>query len=188
MTTVVLSPTGDTYIDGNNATTNYGTATTMYINNYSPNPADQSLIKFDLSTLAGKSIVSATLGIYIDAGGANTCTLYRVLRAWTETGATYNKYDGTNNWGTAGCKNTSTDRSNTSLGSLVLSAGAGAYTCALDAAEFALLVASNNGFIIVPGGSADTNRQISTRENGTPANRPTLTVSYTDSGNRVLWI
>lgn len=73
-----------------------------------------ALIAFDLSSLAG-TVVTATLTFTAphDNGGSlnaadRTITVFRSRRAWT-TAATWNKYDGTNDWTTPGGENGSPD-------------------------------------------------------------------------------
>ena len=60
----------------------------------------------DLSTIpAGATINSATLYLYhviLQGDNPHDIALHGVIRAWTESGSTWNTYDGTNNWGTAG--------------------------------------------------------------------------------------
>ena len=72
------------------------------------------LIAFDLSSLAG-TVTGATLTFAQphDTGGSfvaldRTIRVFRCKRAWT-TGATWQKYDGTNNWTTAGGINSTND-------------------------------------------------------------------------------
>ena len=72
------------------------------------------LLRYGLSGLpAGSTINSTTLTFYPGDGvlpGGSTFNLYRITQeAWTEAGATWNKYDGTNNWTTAGGDYTVTD-------------------------------------------------------------------------------
>ena len=69
------------------------------------------LLKFGgLSNLSGKTVTGATLTIHAQSGAhPETITLKRCLRNWT-TGATWNKYDGTNSWTTGGGVSDSNDR------------------------------------------------------------------------------
>lgn len=73
-----------------------------------------ALISFDLSSLAG-TVTSVTLTFdqpHDNGGSVNaddrTINVFRCRRPWT-TGATWAKYDGTNNWGAAGGTNSVTD-------------------------------------------------------------------------------
>jgi hypothetical protein len=124
LTITGTTDTQDTDIDVTNATTNYGTQTALSAGE-SIVPFDgvrkRILIKFSLAAIpAGSVINSAVLSLYIDsdlASNARDINVYRLLRAWTEAGATWNKYDGTNDWGTAGAGNTSNDREAANIGS-----------------------------------------------------------------------
>ena len=88
--------------------TNYGTETSFWVFAYgSNNNVQRPIIKFDCTAIpAGAVIVSATLSLYtktITGSAGRTYWAYKLTQAnWTETGATWNKYDGTNTWTTAG--------------------------------------------------------------------------------------
>ena len=113
----------DTFISDLNPTTNYGTSSRIEIGE-----ADgvtsvlRGLIKFDLTSIPASAVVlSATLSLWTEADySINTRTLraYRVLRNWVESQATWNIFATSNNWGTAGCANTSSDREATDIGSV----------------------------------------------------------------------
>jgi len=118
----------DAEMQSSNPTTNYGTETTLQVGEYKSAVGDyyRSLLKFDLTSLAGKTVGTATL--FLKDTGANysdnerTMRAYRVLRAWTEAGVTWNTYNGSNAWGTAGCANTSSDREATDIGTITMPA------------------------------------------------------------------
>jgi len=121
MTTTIIQPDAaagkDTHILNVVPAVNYGGATGFYLGDSSTaeNQAYRFLIQVDVSSIpAGEVIDDAVLGLYNNDGGksadqpvSNTVNLRRILRPWTEDGATWNKYDGTNLWGTAGCGSTS---------------------------------------------------------------------------------
>lgn len=93
----------DAYIDGGATTTNFGTATTLGIGRFTS--VTRALLQFDLSSIpAGATITQASLTLVTDNyGGTMTGTISRVTQnAWTEAGATWNKYDGTTDWTVAG--------------------------------------------------------------------------------------
>ena len=94
---------------------NYGTAI-----NISTNPRTsyrrRAILKFDLTSQigAGSTVNSATLSLYYYAYTGNpvgrTIWAYRLTQtAWTELGATWTKYDGTNSWAAAGGDYTTTN-------------------------------------------------------------------------------
>lgn len=126
MTTVTLSPTeGGQCIRQNEPNT--VRADIMQVGEEQGNtPLSRGLVTFDLSSIPGGStITTATLKLYDDGANLSTNTrtmrVYRLLRNWT-TSATWNKYDGTNNWGTAGASNTATDRESSDIGSVSMPA------------------------------------------------------------------
>ena len=136
-----------------------------------------SLLKFDLSLLPATPLPTlVVLSIYCSVyASALVPNVYRVFRVWVEDQATWNVYSTGNNWGTAGCKNTTTDRSSTSMGSATIAAGWVNFTLGLT--EFASLRASNNGMIIMDAsGTAGTNLFYA-RDAADPANAPKLTVT-----------
>lgn len=116
----------DSWISSDLSTTNFGTSTNLQIRSDSPSPDEFTsiFIQFDLTTIpAGSIINTATLSMF--QYGTNYFTGFpmyarRVRRDWTETGITHVKYDGTNNWGTAGCLNTTTDVDSVNSASLTI--------------------------------------------------------------------
>ncbi len=105
----------DSTMFSNNATTNYGSAVNIHIGESNAAASIlRPLIRFDdLANIPTNTII-AVVNIYLVVNGdlatnAGTIDVYRCLRNWTETGVTWNTYDGSNAWGTAGCGNTSTD-------------------------------------------------------------------------------
>jgi len=102
----------DAYIWEKSPDTNYGSDTYLELGGKF-GKAQRSIIRFDLSSLpAGSTVTSAKLYLYFYAatGSPNfNIGAHRVNHGapnyetgWTEAGVTWNKYDGTNNWGTAG--------------------------------------------------------------------------------------
>lgn len=104
------SRTGDdTVIQGDNPTTNYGTAATVAVGerNDASGATRRTLIKPDgLTNIpSGATITKAALMLTVAgdyASNANTYYMCQLLRNWTEAGATWNTYDGTTPWTTAG--------------------------------------------------------------------------------------
>ncbi len=84
--------------------TNYGTATELIICGESSN-LSRALLYFDVSTLSTPS--AEYLGLYFTTLGTSVAgRTYKICRltqaSWTEAGATWLKYDGTNVWTLAG--------------------------------------------------------------------------------------
>ena len=106
----------DTIMLSDGPTYNYGTHSIVSIGERIDTASvRRALVAFDLSTVPA-SFTSATLSLYCTldlSTEARTYRIYRQKRAWVEgtrasvvdnppTGATWNRYDTTNNWATAG--------------------------------------------------------------------------------------
>lgn len=99
----------DTNIRQEGATNNYGTDTFLTFGRYDPGQTHNALLNFTLASGTG-TVTGVSINLYrLDALGwssnANSATFdaHEITQtAWTETGATWNKYDGTNNWSSAG--------------------------------------------------------------------------------------
>jgi hypothetical protein len=92
----------DLYIAANYADTNYGAETTILIGN--PDGAYRALFKWTLP--AGSSSITA-IKLYIKGLSSGTTRpnieVHELTRTtWTESGATWNTYDGANSWTSAG--------------------------------------------------------------------------------------
>jgi hypothetical protein len=188
-TVIVQPPILDTTIVQNAPDdTTYGTEDILWLNGYTATYVIGLLLKFTLSSVPSiNNILSATVSVYCSTYADNIhIDCYRVLRAWDET-ATWNKYSGANSWGTAGCNNTSTDRSSTSMGDTHLT-GTGWLDYPLNLTEFGLLLASNNG-IMLRGSDTGNDSQFYAREYATDTTlRPKLTVVYRDIANPVAYL
>lgn len=109
-----LSPSADTYINQQATTTNYGTATVLFIGEKFDSSASfgrVALFAFDISTLTGASVISARLKLYRDEAAPTTAlsttnrlVARRVKRAFVASEATWNIYSTGNNWATAGAR------------------------------------------------------------------------------------
>jgi hypothetical protein len=86
--TEILTTTADAYVSSGAATTNYGTAPKLAVDN---NPVENAYLKFDLSALAGKTIVSAKLQLRATTSGSVGTQNVRLVTddTWTESGLTY---------------------------------------------------------------------------------------------------
>ncbi len=114
--TITLQPgrtTGrDTYLSSEQSDANYGADADLRIDPEGPPGGDRrSLLRFDLSGLApGASVESAQLELYLhqNTGDPATVEVHRMVRDWVEgtgtanSGATWQEYDGLNNWTTPG--------------------------------------------------------------------------------------
>lgn len=185
------SSTGiDTYVNEDDATTNFGNGTNFSVDG-SPSLRRNGLLKFDLSAFAGKTILSATLTLYCTSGTPNpgTFKFHRILAAaaFTETGATWDLRNGVNKWpGDAagdggidgGCSVAGTDYSATVMGTLPTAGEplGTPLTVSFDITEFTAMIAANYGILML----AEHSNAVGFRscEYGTAAQRPKLSVTY----------
>lgn len=189
MAEVTLTPSADSIIYSSAATNNYGTNANLQVgeNNSSVSVA-RSLIKFDVSSLAGITITSAKLRLYntgVDTtDNARTMYVNRMVRAWTELGVTWNKYDGTNNWTTAGGMTNASDVELSPIGSVSVTnpPTAGWTEITLTASAIQEWIDggyTNNGFGISMGTETNDMQEFHSREN---TNQPQLVITYPDVG------
>lgn len=117
----------DSYINANEATTNYGTNATLYVGDavYSPN-LTRSLIRFDVSGISSTATISSavmslwySVNVSDEAFQNRLLRCFRLLTNWTESGVTWNTYNGANNWASAGGFD-ATDCEQTDIGSQTL--------------------------------------------------------------------
>lgn len=137
--TVTLQPTGgaqkDTYISGLNTTTNYASGTRFNTGREGTNNEARSLIQFTgVNTIpAGSTCTSAELTLWLHfadtAGLGRSHSIFELdssVAGWTESGATWLTYDGTNNWATSGLGE-GTDYNSTAIGTANAPAASLAY-------------------------------------------------------------
>ena len=182
----------DTYGKISAPTSNFGGATNWWVGerNDQANSTQRGLLKFDLSGIpSGSTVNSATLTlrlIFDASSNTRTYRVFRVLRAWVEAEATWNIYSTGNNWGTAMCANTSTDREATNIGSVSFTS-----TESIPSTKDFTLTASdieemldggiftNNGFLIKADTESDDSYRFDSSDNGTEAQNPKLVIDYT---------
>jgi hypothetical protein len=201
MSTYSQNPSADTKMRSNVPTTNDGTLNTLGVGeNNASAQIIRSLVQFDLSSIASNATInSATLSVFEQGTDLTDNTrsfdVFRTLRAWTETGATWNTYDGTNNWTTAGCGGAGTDYNSTSLGSVSLpnppAAEGTQYDVTLNTALIKELIdgtMTNNGFILKMQTETNDLHNLYSREaSGAQAGyKPVLTIDYTIPGGAIV--
>ena len=150
----------------------------------------RSAMVFDLSSIpAGSTVSTAVLTMTLSAAGSFRSSNNRIMRAYRlrrgfTSGMTWNKYDGTNLWSTAGASNTTTDREATDVGSLTTDT-----TWLIDTAHNFNLTASavedwingdftNNGILLQMDTESSDRYHWYNRGAVTEADRPTLVVTY----------
>jgi hypothetical protein len=183
--------TADTYIDSNGPSSSFPTAIMIYVGK-GPTGTVRGLLKFDLSSIPPSSTIdSGTLYVTIrsdNASLASTVCVYRQKKTWT-SGATWNKYDGVNNWTSAGGFDAS-DCEQTEMGSITLTA-----TETLNVTKAIPLSASyiqgwvngsfdNNGILLKTTTEA-TQDQYSywAYDSGSISYYPTIAVNYSGAGS-----
>lgn len=177
----------DTRLREGSPTTNYGSDVNIEVVKYGVGDHTHALLRFDgLSNIPSNAVVSsATLYIYQNAQFDNTHSidLRRMLQAWTEAGATWNTYNGTNSWNTAGALGAATDRvaaveSTTSIGTALQYYGLDCTSLVQDIVDGTIV--SDEGFHLERNGTGNDGKfKTFTASNGTDGQRPELVVVYT---------
>ncbi len=175
-----LTAAADTYIDSLSAGGNFGTETTIRLNNQSAGQPQgrlhlQGLLRFDLSVIpTTATILSAKLDFVQDNDRSVTFGIREATGSWGETDATWN--------------NSSTLFGSTSYGSATTgtTAGAAVPTITLNASGLSKVQSwvsnpsGNHGFGIIANEMGNTTAYLAlrSREYATEAHRPRLTVEY----------
>lgn len=189
---LTLSASGDTMILDTNPTTNFSSQNEFFVGEYNGGAQiGRALIKFDLSGLSGETITSATLKLYDwgsnFADNTRDLRVYRVKRTVVITEATWNVYSSGNNWGTAGCADTTNDREATDIGSLSIDATETLdeeYAITLDTTAIQEMVDgdfTNNGFLLKMDTETNDMHDIQSNESARTAARPVLVIEYSSS-------
>lgn len=86
--TVQITPIADTYADSANPSTNYGNAAILYSDG---SPIKIAFLKFDLTSLANKTISAATLNLNVNNATVSTENVKSITdSSWSENTLTYN--------------------------------------------------------------------------------------------------
>jgi hypothetical protein len=191
----------DTFINSVAPTTNYATYDPGYIGNETGGSdwTCRMLIKFDLSSIPSYAVPTSGSLTFTAAADLSQNTrwyrMYRTLRAWTEAGATWNKYDGTNNWTTAGCGSNGNDADFTNEWSSVSVPDTGVTTIvftlsATGLSELAKMINGtyqNNGWIIKADDEVNDAWRVYTSSYATSGSRPILVIEYVAGGKMMIW-
>jgi hypothetical protein len=95
----------DCYISEANPDTNYGTSSSMELQEYNTGTKENLLLKFNHSWISSSNIVDANLWLYRSTGSTSSpayVNVRRLTQSWTEDGANWTMYDGSNDWATDG--------------------------------------------------------------------------------------
>ena len=83
----------DSWINGNQSSTNFGEGTALSVHNYGPK---QALIRFESSAIAGKTVSQATLRVYLRTiGAAGQLSVFPILLPWSEEDVTWSRQPAT---------------------------------------------------------------------------------------------
>jgi len=173
--------TTDSYIIGNQATTNFGASRELELDG---NPDKAALIRWELSGIpAGSTILSASIRLYVVDNSTDTFEIYALNRAFSEGQVNYQRAAVGQNWSGLGATGAA-DRGSTVLG-VVTAPSTGYNTIDLNAAGVAVLQswlnnpASNFGFIFQDYADASTNGlDFASSEATNTSTRPRLTITY----------
>ena len=189
----------DTFLHGYSdlQNTNYATDALLQIgelNNTTASPC-RTLIKFDLSSLVGANIISATLSLFVSedyADNARTFRAFRMKRAWVESQATWNIYSTGNNWSTAGGFH-SDDCEQTDIGTCDFTDSEAANTektftlTAAKVREWIDGTFTNNGLLIKADTELNEGYLMHSSSSATAGYRPKLVIEYFRGGQFIRW-
>jgi hypothetical protein len=180
-TTVTLAPSADTDIDSSKPTSNFGSATQIWV---SSQRIARTLARFDLTGIpAGRQVLSAKLRLYLAAMTPDEATknlaleVHAMTQSWTETGATWINAAAGTPWtpSPGGSYRSSADAA------LVLPKEAEdgqslEFELAALAQEWVDAPSANAGLIVINTTSASDLLKFSSKE--ASSNRPQLVVTY----------
>ncbi len=180
-----VEPDDDLNIYQQSPDTNYGDGTDLNVRKTQANQILRTLLRFTLPNGSGKiTKVAVWLKSKTDLSDNSSMNIYPMIQTgWTEVGATWNKYDETNNWATAGM-GAGTDYTDTTIKGFTPNA-AGEWT------EIDILGGDSTNPLTLNWGSivdvmirghetsvnVDTGKIFYSKENDA-ANRPYLEVTY----------
>lgn len=148
MSQTIVYPDQDSDIMQGAPTSNYSTQTALALAyDAAEEQSKAALLRFAMPESLS-SIISATLSVYAYQEDDCAASIYYVKRNWVNAQVTWNEYSTGNGWQTAGCRGAN-DKSSVSMGSLSMTS-VGWFTASLNMTEFASMVSSGYGLIIVP--------------------------------------
>lgn len=189
MATYTTAPQYDSLLDEAAATTAVPTATTATIGRVTGGWRKRLGMRFDLRSLSAPVITAATLTLVnTGSGGVFVSGLYYARRLtqtnWNPTLATWETYDGGNVWDIDGGDYTLTSQNSCTIASATANlVFTGLATLAQDA------TANRSGYLdlLIMANEIQTESVIvCTKDHGTSANRPSLAITYTIAGGRLL--
>lgn len=186
----------DTQLSSSSPTTNYGTGQTSNIGSLGGGVAQRMLLKFNVSSLIGKTITSAKLYLTpnaIDTPGTLDAYNIKVANSWTEAGATWNHaVEDTVEWagGNNGCGVSGTDHDTNKLFNSIGSWVAGTTKeIVLDTVRVTEWLSGNYGFVIKSNDEVNWNIvQMASSDHPTEAYRPVLVIEYGEGGTTTITV
>ena len=198
MASIDLAMLNDTYLRASSPTTNYNTVTALGVGEYTgaDNWILRAIVQPDFGSIpAGVTITAAMLKMTPIADYSNyarTMYAHRVLRDTVFNQCTWNIWKTSNNWGTAGCSDSTNDYDGAVvLGSATQPASptlnsALSFTMSLDATEMQKFydgTYTNNGIVLFVDTQLDDGIAYASTNHATSSYRPILTIDYTEAGN-----
>jgi hypothetical protein len=190
--TITASATDDFYVDGAYPDTAMGQHATykdrLQVHQGTGSNPHRPVLKIDYSAIPNGAIIgNATLSLYpYQNGGAQSPAHTYWCNRCTETGitdfGTWNDYDGTNPWASAGGDFTTTDR----VSALVTSAGTRIEWYPTEIVRYGYENTSKIGYFLIHDGDESGGGQYMNYRSGnyaTASERPTLTITYTTEPN-----
>lgn len=177
----------DAMIRADASATNHGSAVDLQVDG---EPDAGVLLAWNLSSIPlGSTVSSATIELDVTnvTTVGSTYYIYRSLRGWVESEATWTSFASGQNWQSPGAEGVS-DRGTQVLGQLQ-PLSTGNYQVSLNAAGVNVLQSwvdnpqSNNGLILSNYDGATDSFVFSSKEAATVGDRPKLTVMYEPSGS-----
>lgn len=147
--------------------------------------AVSSLLKFDLTNQipANAAIQRALLYVYSTASGGNlmASSVYKVLRPWTASQATWKKANVTTSWGAQGCEGIGIDRARDPIDTERMHTANGWYTFNIVdlVREWAANPNGNYGLLLKSTYHTATQYDLASSESTTQFYRPKLVIYYT---------
>jgi hypothetical protein len=172
----------DAYIHSKNPDTNYGTSQTLLCRDGGAG-IFRPLLAFDLSSIPDNALlttVTLTLAVNNDGGmeATDDVKAYRLKRNWVESQVTWNDYSSGNSWQTAGAAGAN-DRESSHVGIHEnYQTGSSSIDLTFSPTSKADLDLGY-GWIIPEAGNNDS-VDFCSSDNTTAANRPKLTIEYTE--------
>ncbi len=182
-----LPATQDSYIDAGSVTVNQGTNTRLRVR--ASGPVRRTLIRFDVSSIPSCATVTAAdlqLTVVQKDTSSRTYNVHRLRASWKEgtglstTGVSWTYRDGVRRWTVPGGFVSEVPSDSTVTGTTDLAVLH--WDVASDVAAWVAGTVSNHGWLIKDAaeGSGTTEFLFGSRQNGTPAYRPKLVVTFNE--------